>query len=85
MPSCARSDSVHLRAVEGQAEVETINKTSGKPYNGTLKYQLTDPRTAKEFAPLWDSSTNNWTVVPDVKVWFNEAGKQNGILPERET
>ena len=64
--------------MEGQAEVATVNKTSGKPLNGTLKYQLTDPRTAAEFAPLWDRAKSNWTVLPEIKVWYNEAGKTLG-------
>ena len=51
-----------------------MNKTSGKPKNGTLLYQLTDPRTAKEFAPLWDKTKNNWTVLDNVKAWTNEGG-----------
>ena len=33
--------------MEGQAEVATKNKTTGKYLNGTLAYQLTDPRTAE--------------------------------------
>ena len=53
--------------MEGQAEVSTKNKTTGAYLNGTLAYQLSDPRTAKQFAPLWDSRTNNWTVLDDVK------------------
>ena len=92
--------------MEGHAEVGTLDPETGKPLNGTLKYQLTDPRTAKEFAPLWDKATGksktpadfleglsegllvitgNWTVLPNVKAWFNEAapngkgsGKQQG-------
>ena len=47
--------------MEGQAEVATVDKETGKPLNGTLKYQLTDPRTAAEFAPCWDKATKNWT------------------------
>ena len=73
--------------MEGQAE---INKTCtavepgkcaavGAPMNGTLVYQLSDPRTAKEFAPCWDAATNNWTVLPDVKLWFNEKGRVPAI------
>jgi hypothetical protein len=73
--------------MEGQAEV---NKTCssvepgkcsavGAPMNGTLVYQLTDPRTAKEFAKCWDKAHNNWTVLPDVKIWFNEKGKVPAI------
>jgi hypothetical protein len=65
--------------MEGQAEVSTVNKTTGAPLNGTLKYQLTDPRTAALFAPTWDSAANDWAVLDDVKVWFNEAGSQQGI------
>lgn len=66
--------------MEGHAEVATLNQTSGKPKNGTLLYQLTDPRTAKEFAPLWDKARNNWTVLDNVKAWTNEGGnaKQGG-------
>ena len=37
--------------MEGQAEVASVDKETGKPLNGTLKYQLSDPRTAAEFAP----------------------------------
>ena len=37
-------------------------------FEGTLKYQLTDPRTAELFAQTWDNSTSNWTVLDDVKV-----------------
>jgi len=69
--------------MEGQAEV---NKTCsaaepgkcsgpGAIMNGTLAYQLTDPRTAALFAQCWDKAANNWTVLPDVKIWFNEKGK----------
>ena len=54
--------------MEGQAEVATVDKETGKPLNGTLKYQLTDPRTAAEFAPLWDKAKSNWTVLPEIKV-----------------
>ena len=56
--------------MEGQAEV---NKTCsavipgkcaavGAPMNGTLVYQLTDPRTADEFAQCWDKTTG-WLAV----------------------
>ena len=27
------------------------------------------------FAPTWNKATGNWTVLPDIKVWYNEAGK----------
>jgi len=65
--------------MEGQAEVETKNKTTGEYLNGTLAYQLRDPRTASLFAPLWDNATSNWTIFPDVAVWFNENGSQDGV------
>ena len=69
--------------MEGQAEV---NKTCtavepgkcsavGAAMNGTLVYQLSDPRTAATFAQCWDEAEDNWTVLPDVKIWFNEKGK----------
>ena len=66
---------------EGQAEVATRNRTSptGAYLNGTLAYQLTDPRTAALFAPLWDAASNNWTVLPSVKVWYNEAQGESGV------
>lgn len=51
----------------------------GAQMNGTLKYQLSDPRTAAEFAPCWDKAANNWTVLSNVKVWFNERGKVPAI------
>lgn len=57
----------------------TLNKTTNKPLNGTLLYQLHDPRTAAEFAETWDNSKGNWTVLDNIKVWYNEAGEQHGI------
>jgi len=67
--------------MEGQAEVATINKTSptGAYLNGTLAYQLADPRTAALFAPLWDAARNNWTILDDVKVWYNENARTDGV------
>jgi hypothetical protein len=66
--------------MEGHAEVGTLDPESGRPKNGTLKYQLTDPRTAEEFAPTWDKTAGKWAVLDNVQVWFNEAvgGKQQG-------
>lgn len=66
---------------EGQAEVATVNKSSptGAYLNGTLAYQLRDPRTAAQFAPLWDASTSNWTVSQDVFVWYNEFESTSGV------
>ena len=69
--------------MEGQAEV---NKTCtavepgkcsavGAVMNGTLVYQLSDPRTEALFAQCWDKQANNWTMLKDVKIWFNEKGK----------
>lgn len=65
--------------MEGQAEVSKINASSPdkRQDNGTLTYQLTDPRTAAEFAPCWDKSTNDWTVLPKVNIWFNEKKKSD--------
>lgn len=62
----------------GMAEVHSLNKSSpgGKlPMNGTLSWQLTDPRTATLFAPLWDKATSNWTILPQVSMWYNEVGQ----------
>lgn len=50
--------------MEGQAEVDTVNATTGDYLNGTLAYQVRDPRTAALFAPLWDGSA--WVVLPRV-------------------
>ena len=73
--------------MEGKGKGSDYNPPPGKPpasyhqglppgalLNGTLLYQVHDPRTAKEFAQYWDASTSNWTVLDDVKVWFNEWG-----------
>jgi hypothetical protein len=62
--------------MEGHGEVATINTSTGRPLNGTLLYQLHDPRTNDEFQILWNSSDNNWNTLPNVKVWFNEAGQE---------
>jgi len=64
--------------MEGQAEVSSIDKTSGEQLNGTLAYQLKDPRTAARFARTWDEETQDWKVLSDVKIWFNEVGSQVG-------
>ena len=69
--------------MEGQAEVNKTCTTvepgkcsgPGAVMNGTLVYQLTDPRTEKLFSQCWDKTANNWTVLPSVKIWFNEKGK----------
>jgi hypothetical protein len=64
---------------EGHAEVASKNKTTGKYLNGTLAYQLTDPRTSELFSPLWDTTTQNWTILSDIKIWYNEIGSQSGV------
>ena len=78
MQATAAKLSVYILAgqsnMEGQAEVASKNRSTGQYLNGTLAYQLKDPRTAEQFAPLWDGATNDWTVLDDVKVWFNENG-----------
>ena len=63
---------------EGQAEVNTTDK-SGAYLNGTLAYQVRDPRTAELFAPLWDAASQRWVVLPDVKVWYNENKQTSGV------
>ena len=66
--------------MEGQAEVATKNKTSGEYLNGTLAYQVfVNQTTAPLFGQFWDSSTANWTVLDDVKMWYNEIGSQIGV------
>jgi len=73
--------------MEGQAEVNKTCTTvepgkceaAGAPMNGTLVYQLTDPRTKSEFAQCWDKVSNDWTVLPEVSIWFNEKGKTPAI------
>jgi Carbohydrate esterase, sialic acid-specific acetylesterase len=65
--------------MEGHGEVATTNTSTGRPLNGTLLYQLHDPRTRHEFGILWNSSDENWIALPNVKVWFNEAGQEQGV------
>mmetsp|Transcript_6474 Transcript_6474/g.9845 ORF Transcript_6474/g.9845 Transcript_6474/m.9845 type:complete len:448 (+) Transcript_6474:102-1445(+) len=64
--------------MEGHGEVNTTNTTTSKLLNGTLMYQLLDPRTRDEFGVLWDSSKSNWNVWKNIKMWFNEAGTEMG-------
>lgn len=64
---------------EGQAEVNTTDAATGEYLNGTLAYQVRDPRTAELFAPLWDAASNRWVVLPDAKVWYNENGATSGV------
>ena len=61
--------------MEGQAEVEE-QWPNGTEKNGTLLYQVTDPRTSAEFAQTRDPANRSaWRVRDDVFVWFNEDGK----------
>jgi hypothetical protein len=80
--------------MEGKGKGSDYNPPPGKPpqayhqglspgalLNGTLLYQVHDPRTAKSFAQYWDKDTGNWTVLDDVKVWFNEWGDMPCDMP----
>lgn len=63
--------------MEGHGEVATMNTTTQTPLNGTLLYQVLDPRTSDEFSVLWNRS--GWSSWPNIQVWFNEAGGEDGI------
>lgn len=65
--------------MEGQAEVAE-KWPNGTYKNGTLAYQVRDPRTSAELSEVWNNETGNWTVRSDVWVWFNEKGK-DGMIP----
>lgn len=88
LPALAQAANLKVYILAGQsnavgmAEVHSLNKSSpgGKiPMNGTLSWQLTDPRTAAQFAPLWDKPnadpSGNWTVLRPVNMWYNEVGQ----------
>ena len=65
--------------MEGQAEVATKDAT-GAYLNGTLAYQVfVNTSTAPLFAQFWDATRKNWTVLDDVKIWYNEVGQQSGV------
>jgi hypothetical protein len=65
--------------MEGQAEVATKDAT-GAYLNGTLAYQVfVNTSTAPLFAQFWDTTRKNWTVLDDVKIWYNEVGQQSGV------
>jgi alpha-galactosidase len=64
--------------MEGHGEVAATNTSTGKPLNGTLLYQIHDPRTRHEFEILWNGIDKDWVTLPNVKVWFNEAGPEQG-------
>ena len=83
--------------MEGKGKGSDYNPPPGNPasdyhqglppgalLNGTLLYQVRDPRTAKDFAQYWNNDTGNWTVLEDVKVWFNEWGSAtpSGVDPK---
>lgn len=65
--------------MEGQAEVSTKNVSTGLYLNGTLAYQVYDPRTAALFSPLFNNVTKEWVVLENVKVWYNENASQSGV------
>jgi hypothetical protein len=74
---------VHVYVLAGQSNMEGHGDIDGKDkegnqLNGTLLYQLQDPRTKQEFQILWDDTTNSWRTLSDVKIWFNEAGHYAG-------
>ena len=78
--SLRNRDSFLAGNMEGQAEVATMNATSGTYKNGTLAYQVfVNQTTAPLFAPLWDKATQNWTVLDDVKIWYNENKTDSGV------
>lgn len=62
--------------MEGHGEVASTddNDNGGSFLNGTLLYQVHDPRTRDEFQKLWNETSQDWVTLNDVKVWFNEAG-----------
>jgi alpha-galactosidase len=74
---------VHVYVLAGQSDMEGHGEIDqkgkeGNQLNGTLLYQLQDPRTKQEFQILWDDTTNSWRTLSDVKIWFNEAGHYGG-------
>lgn len=64
--------------MEGHGEIDSVDK-DGNQKNGTLMYQLHDPRTRDEFKILWDDETQDWKKLSNVKVWFQEGKKSDGI------
>ena len=64
--------------MEGHGEIASTDD-NGNLKNGTLLYQVRDPRTRDEFQRLWNETSNDWVTLPNVKIWFNEAGREEGI------
>ena len=62
--------------MEGHGEIDTKRDEDGKLLNGTLLYQVHDPRTRSTFKHLWDDKSQDWVVRSDIKVWFNEASQK---------
>ncbi|CAJ1958214.1 unnamed protein product [Cylindrotheca closterium] len=65
--------------MEGHGDVDARDHKTNTPKNGTLLYQLHDPRTRGEFKKLWDDKADTWRNLTDVKVWFNEFGIEHGV------
>ena len=63
----------------GHGEINSTD-ADGNLLNGTLLYQVHDPRTRSEFEKLWDADKEAWVTLNDVQVWYNEApGGQDGV------
>ena len=81
----ANKGTVHVFVLAGQSNMEghgDVETKDGKAHtlkNGTLLYQLHDPRTRHEFLKLWDTKAGTWRSLPDVKIWFNEFGIEHGV------
>eukprot|EP00980_Cylindrotheca_fusiformis_P019289 scaffold6613_cov75-Cylindrotheca_fusiformis.AAC.1 len=85
-----KKNTVHVYILAGQSNMEghgEINKTDDKTdghhgqLKGTLLYQMRqDPRTKEEFTQvLWNATTDSWRSLPNVKIWFQEAGYEAGV------
>ena len=51
-----------MKSATGFSPFSPFSRVSLSPpirHSGTLTYQLTDPRTAAEFAPCWDKAKNS--------------------------
>lgn len=65
--------------MEGHGDIGSNDpKKAHTNKNGSLFYQLHDPRTRDEFQKLWDTEADAWKSLSDVKIWFNEYGSENG-------
>lgn len=65
--------------MEGHGEIDKRDDDTGLLKNGTLLYQLHDPRTRKEFQILWDDSKNDWKSLENVQIWFQQALYEAGV------